>query len=166
MGQWTGTGGTIQNCRNYGNLQTTFAANWVGASGGIVAQLYHANENNEYNIISCENYGSIYKSAGSGGSGANDSAGILGNITTYQVSNVSNANRFTVRILDCMNGPGVSIYSNSMASGIFGFLSCDNAYDNAIINLHQMLKCRLNDAELCEIFIWKQLRWRHFWCTL
>ena len=43
MGQWTGTGGTIQNCRNYGNLQTTFAANWVGASGGIVAQLYHAN---------------------------------------------------------------------------------------------------------------------------
>lgn len=143
MGQWTGTGGTIQNCRNYGNLQTTFAANWVGASGGIVAQLYHANENNEYNIISCENYGSIYKSAGSGGSGANDSAGILGNITTYQVSNVSNANRFTVRILDCMNGPGVSIYSNSMASGIFGFLSCDNANSNSIIKSTPNVKMQI-----------------------
>ena len=143
MGQWTGTGGTIQNCRNYGNLQTTFAAGWVGASGGIVAQLYHANENNEYNIISCENYGSIYKSAGSGGDGANDSAGILGNITTYRVSDVSNANRFTVRILDCMNGPGVSIYSNSMASGIFGFLSCDNADSNPIIQSTSNVKIQI-----------------------
>lgn len=88
-------------------------------------------------------YGSIYKSAGSGGSGANDSAGILGNITTYQVSNVSNANRFTVRILDCMNGPGVSIYSNSMASGIFGFLSCDNANSNSIIKSTPNVKMQI-----------------------
>ena len=71
-------------------FQTTFAANWVGASGSIVARLY-ANENNEYNIISCENYGSIYKSAEFRRKRANDSAEFLGNITTYQVSNVSNA---------------------------------------------------------------------------
>ena len=61
MGQWTGTGGTIQNCRNYGMLQTTYGTDWVGASAGIVAQLYHAYEGNTYNIIGCRNYGSIYK---------------------------------------------------------------------------------------------------------
>ena len=165
MGQWTGTGGTIQNCRNYGNLQTTFAANWVGASGGIVAQLYHANENNEYNIISCENYGSIYKSAGSGGSGANDSAGILGNITTYQVSNVSNANRFTVRILDCMNGPSQHLFK-FLWFAEFSDSFCDNAYDNAIIKSTPNVKMQIERWKLCEIFIWKQLGWRHFWCTL
>lgn len=123
VGQWTGSGGTIQNSRNYGMLQTTFAEGWRGASGGIVAQLYHASDNHEYNIIGCDNYGSIYKRNGSNGNGANDSAGILGNVTTYQGSSSQN---FTIRILDCMNGPGVKIYSNSMASGIFGFMSCDN----------------------------------------
>lgn len=123
VGQWTGNGGTIQNSRNYGMLQTTYVAGWQGASGGIVAQLYHASDNHEYNIIGCDNYGSIYKRNGSDGNGANDSAGILGNVTTYQGSSSQN---FTIRILDCMNGPGVKIYSNSMASGIFGFMSCDN----------------------------------------
>ena len=123
VGQWTGSGGSIRNCRNYGMLQTTYAAGWVGASGGIVAQLYHASDNHEYNIIGCENYGSIYKRNGSDGNGANDSAGILGNVTTFQTST---SQSFTIRILDCMNGPGVKIYSASMASGIFGFMSCDN----------------------------------------
>ena len=42
-----------------------------------------------------------------------------------------------------MNGPGVSIYSNSMASGIFGFLSCDNAYDNAIIKSTPNVKMQI-----------------------
>ena len=42
LGQWTGVGGSILKCRNYGNLQTTYGTGWVGASGGIVAQLYHA----------------------------------------------------------------------------------------------------------------------------
>ena len=130
MGQWTGTGGTIENCRNYGNLQTTHGADWIGASGGIVAQLYHAMENNEYDIISCTNYGNIYTKEGKKWDtmcGANDSAGILGNITTYRVNSVEQGNRFSVQILDCATAPGVEIYSSSMASGIFGFLSCDNA---------------------------------------
>ena len=51
---------TIEKCYNYGNLQTTYQAGWVGAAAGIVAQLYHACENNEYNILSCGNYGNIY----------------------------------------------------------------------------------------------------------
>lgn len=132
MGQWTGTGGTIENCRNYGNMQTTYQAGWIGASGGIVAQLYHANENNEYNIISCGNYGNLYKREGSGGDGANDSAGILGNITNYQSNTPAESQKYTVQILDCVNGPGVEIYSSSMASGIFGFLSSDNANGDII----------------------------------
>lgn len=127
MGQWTGGGGTIENCRNYGDLQTTYQKAWVGASGGIVAQLYHAFEDHEYNIISCENYGNIYRKAGSSQEGANDSAGILGNITNYWAQSAEEAQQYTVRILDCLNAPEVEIYSSSMASGIFGFLSCDNA---------------------------------------
>ncbi len=137
MGQWTGSGGNIENCRNYGNLQTTYGTAWVGASGGIVAQLYHAYEENDYNIIGCENHGSIYTRNGTGygnGEGANDSAGILGNITTFQVSSADNAPQFSVRILDCLNAPGVQIYSSSMASGIFGFMSCDNPSASNISN--------------------------------
>ncbi len=132
LGQWTGSGGTIENCRNYGNLQTTYAEGWVGASGGIVAQLYHAYEDNAYNIISCGNYGNIYKQYGTSGIGANDSAGILGNITNYEASNAANSQSYSVQILDCFNAPGVEIYSNSMASGIFGFLSCDGKAQDPI----------------------------------
>lgn len=132
MGQWTGSGGTIEKCLNYGMLQTTYAQSWVGASDGIVAQLYHAYENQEYNIISCGNYGNIYKQSGPSGNGANDSAGILGNITNYKVRSTAQAQKFTVQILDCFNAPGVKIYSSSMASGIFGFLSCDNADTSAV----------------------------------
>ena len=127
IGQWTGSGGHIENCQNYGNLQTTFKANWVGASGGIVAQLYHAQEDNEYNITGCGNFGNIYGQTGNSAQNcANDSAGILGNVTTYEVNDADKAQRFTIRVLDCVNGPGVKIYSGSMASGIVGFLSADN----------------------------------------
>lgn len=149
MGQWTGTGGTITNCRNYGNMQTTASVDWTGASAGIVAQLYHPYENDTYNIISSSNYGSIYKKKGSSEEGANDSAGILGNITTYRTDNISRGQAFTVQIIDCINGPGVKIYSSSMASGIFGFLSCDNASDNAIQKSTQNVKIRI---ERCRNF--------------
>ena len=126
IGQWTASGGTVMDCRNYGNLQTTYACGWKGASGGIVAQLYHAYEDNEYDIISCGNYGNIYARDGaSTANGANDSAGILGNVTTYSVDDAANAQKYTIRIIDCVNGPGVEIYSASMASGIFGFMSTD-----------------------------------------
>ncbi len=153
LGQWTGNGGTIQDCYNYGNLQTTYGTNWVGASGGIVAQLYHAASNQSFNILSCQNHGSIYRANGTGGSGANDSAGILGNITTYQASD--GGQRFTIHVVDCVNGPKVKIYSASMASGIVGFLSCDgpnkgtisNSTRNVVINLD---RCRNYSAELRE----------------
>lgn len=137
MGQWTGTGGNIEQCRNYGMLQTTYGTDWVGASGGIVAQLYHAYSNQEYNIVGCGNYGSIYTKEGEqygDKCGANDSAGILGNITTYEASSASESQKFTVQILDCVNAPGVKIYSGSMASGILGFLSCDNPSLSNITN--------------------------------
>ena len=60
VGQWTNNGGTIENCYNYGNLQTTLVIGWVGASGGIVAQMYHAASGQDFNIISCQNHGSLY----------------------------------------------------------------------------------------------------------
>lgn len=162
IGQWTASGGTIKDCRNFGSLQTTYQCDWKGASGGIVAQLYHAYEDNEYNIISCENHGNIYMRDGaslSGDShGANDSAGILGNVTTYKVDNAERAQNFTIRILDCVNGPGVKLYSASMGAGIFGYPSCDNASVDAI----QKSTCKVKiDVERCRNFA-NVLRGRSF----
>lgn len=136
IGQWTGTGGNIEKCHNFGNLQTTYAKGWVGASGGIVAQLYHAYENNEYNITGCGNYGNIYGRTGrSIKDCANDSAGILGNVTAYTVDKTASAQKFTINVTDCVNGPGVEVYSESMASGIVGFLSCsENPGNSTILN--------------------------------
>lgn len=129
IGQWTGTGGTIEDSYNYGNLQTTYVEGWVGAAAGIVAQLYHAYEGSEYNIISCKNFGNIYGRSGeSNDYCANDSAGILGNITAYSSEKDTGNQRqnYKIQVLDCVNGPGVKVYSTSMASGIVGFLSSDS----------------------------------------
>lgn len=132
IGQWTGTGGNIEKCYNFGNLQTTYQEGWKGASSGIVAQLYHAYEGNEYNIISCKNYGNIYGQSGRTTAGcANDSAGILGNITAYQASE-EGAQKYSIQVLDCVNEAGVEIYSNSMASGIVGFFSSDSPNNSNI----------------------------------
>ena len=131
VGQWTNNGGTVEDCYNYGNLQTTYAASWVGASGGIVAQLYHAASGQDFNILSCQNHGSIYGRWGNNTSySANDSAGILGNITAYTASSAAMGQQFNINVVDCLNAPGVKIYSGSMASGIVGFFSVDNATSN------------------------------------
>lgn len=130
VGQWTNNGGTIENCYNYGNLQTTYETGWVGASGGIVAQLYHAASGQDFNILSCQNHGSLYGRYGENKSNsANDSAGILGNITAYRADN-GGGQSYTINVVDCVNGPGVKIYSNSMASGIVGFFSTDGIGSN------------------------------------
>lgn len=127
IGQWTNNGGTLERCYNYGNLQTTFQANWVGASGGIVAQLYHAASGQDFNILSCQNHGSLYGRDGrSVADCANDSGGILGNVTAY-AADAGKGQAFTINVVDCVNGPGVEIYSGSMASGIVGFFSADGA---------------------------------------
>lgn len=133
IGQWTNNGGTLEHCYNYGNLQTTFTASWVGASGGIVAQLYHAASGQDFNILSCQNHGSLYGRDGrSVADCANDSGGILGNVTAY-AADAGKGQAFTINVVDCVNGPGVEIYSASMASGIVGFFSTDgvaNITDN------------------------------------
>ena len=127
IGQWTNNGGTLERCYNYGNLQTTFTASWVGASGGIVAQLYHAASGQDFNILSCQNHGSLYGRDGrSVDNCANDSGGILGNVTAY-AADAGKGQAFTINVVDCVNGPGVEIYSASMASGIVGFFSADGA---------------------------------------
>ena len=127
IGQWTNNGGTLERCYNYGNLQTTFKANWVGASGGIVAQLYHAASGQDFNILSCQNHGSLYGRNGrSVADCANDSGGILGNVTAY-AADAGKGQAFTINVVDCVNGSGVEIYSGSMASGIVGFFSADGA---------------------------------------
>ena len=152
VGQWTNNGGTVEDCYNYGNLQTTYETGWVGASGGIVAQLYHAASGQDFNIISCQNHGSIYGRWGtSTNQSANDSAGILGNITAYRAEQ-GYGQKFNINVVDCVNGPGVKIYSASMASGIVGFFSTDgvagnnraeqdigNATENIVLNID---RCR------------------------
>lgn len=137
VGQWTNNGGTIENCYNYGNLQTTYETGWFGASGGIVAQLYHAASGQDFNIISCQNHGSVFGRDGANyyhwengkrvKDCANDSAGILGNVTVYTTYDINAAQKFTINVSDCVNAPGVKIYSSSMASGIVGYFSTDTA---------------------------------------
>lgn len=137
VGQWTNNGGTIENCYNYGNLQTTYETGWVGASGDIVAQLYHAASGQDFNIISCQNHGSVFGRDGASyyhwensrkvKDCANDSAGILGNVTVYTTYDINAAQKFTINVSDCVNAPGVKIYSSSMASGIVGYFSTDTA---------------------------------------
>lgn len=137
VGQWTNNGGTIENCYNYGNLQTTLVIGWVGASGGIVAQMYHAASGQDFNIISCQNHGSVFGRDGASyyhwensrkvKDCANDSAGILGNVTVYTTYDINAAQKFTINVSDCVNAPGVKIYSSSMASGIVGYFSTDTA---------------------------------------
>lgn len=139
IGQWTNNGGTIERCYNYGNLQTTFKANWVGASGGIVAQLYHASSGQDFNILSCQNHGSLYGRNGrSVNDCANDSGGILGNVTAY-AADAGKGQAFTINVADCVNGPGVEIYSGSMASGIVGFFSADGVANITVNRQAQQL---------------------------
>ncbi len=128
IGQWTGNGGTIEACENHGLLQTTYQTGRHGAAAGIVAQLYHAASGQRFNIVSCKNFGSIYGRNGpSGDSCANDSAGILGNVTAYEVTGSGQGQSYEINVVDCVNGPGVEIYSGSMASGIVGTFSSDMA---------------------------------------
>ena len=134
IGQWTNNGGTVEGCYNYGNLQTTVAFGWYGASGGIVAQLYHATSDQAFNIVSSQNHGNLYGRDGNSygywigenfyGTCANDSGGILGNITAYQAEK-GQGQHYTINVVDCVNGPGVEIYSASMSSGIVCFFSAD-----------------------------------------
>lgn len=139
IGQWTNNGGTLERCYNYGNLQTTFKANWVGASGGIVAQLYHASSGQDFNILSCQNHGSLYGRNGrSVADCANDSGGILGNVTAY-AADAGKGQVFTINVADCVNGPGVEIYSGSMASGIVGFFSADGVANITVNSRAQQL---------------------------
>lgn len=139
IGQWTNNGGTLERCYNYGNLQTTFKANWVGASGGIVAQLYHASSGQDFNILSCQNHGSLYGRNGrSVADCANDSGGILGNVTAY-AADAGKGQAFTINVADCVNGPGVEIYSGSMASGIVGFFSADGVANITVNRQAQQL---------------------------
>lgn len=139
IGQWTNNGGTLERCYNYGNLQTTFQASWVGASGGIVAQLYHAASGQDFNILSCQNHGSLYGRNGrSVADCANDSGGILGNVTAY-AADAGKGQAFTINVADCVNGPGVEIYSGSMASGIVGFFSADGVANITVNSQAQQL---------------------------
>ena len=74
----------------------------------------------------------VYMAAGRNNTSysANDSAGILGNITAYTASSAAMGQQFNINVVDCLNAPGVKIYSGSMASGIVGFFSVDNATSN------------------------------------
>ena len=154
IGQWTGNGGSVESCRNYGLLQTTTKSGWVGAAGGIVAQLYHVSSEQDFNILSCENHGSIYLLDGTSGNGANDSAGILGNVTAYNSASVQQGQKFTVNIEDCVNGAGVKIYSSSMASGMVGFFSTDNADATAIRNATSNIILNINRCRNYASTLW------------
>lgn len=130
IGRWSDQGGSIEYCRNYGVMQTSYQAEYKGAAGGIVAQLYHPLDDQSYTVLSCRNDGSILgvgNDCRNAAQSANDSGGIMGNIVTYEANDVSAAQAIQVNLIDCVNGPDVTIVSKSMCSGILTFLTSDRA---------------------------------------
>ncbi len=131
IGRWSDQGGSIEYCRNYGVMQTSYRNDSSkGAAGGIVAQMYHPLDNQSYTILSCRNDGSIL------GTGAdcltkdwcaNDSGGIMGNIVIYEASNANTAQTVQVNLIDCVNGPDVTIVTYSIAAGMVTYLTSDKA---------------------------------------
>ena len=104
-----------------------------------MAQLYHASSGQDFNILSCQNHGSLYGRNGrSVADCANDSGGILGNVTAY-AADAGKGQAFTINVADCVNGPGVEIYSGSMASGIVGFFSADGVANITVNSRAQQL---------------------------
>lgn len=124
-GRWSYNGGTFEQCYNYGTMETTYQQAWKGAGAGIVACLHRPTSDQVFNIISSQNHASVLRSRHGNNDlayGANDSAGILGNVTPYlQRQNL------TINIIDCVNGAKGEIYSTSMAAGILCFLSADGS---------------------------------------
>ncbi len=148
IGRWSDQGGSIEYCRNYGVMQTSYQAEYKGAAGGIVAQLYHPLDDQSYTVLSCRNDGSIL---GVGlrcrhaKQSANDSGGIMGNIVTYEAKDAGAAQAIQVNLIDCVNGPDVTIVSKSMCSGILTFLTSDKAdsSDTALSQLELNIdRCR------------------------
>ena len=133
IGRWSDQGGSIEYCRNYGVMQTSYQAEYKGAAGGIVAQLYHPLDDQSYTVLSCRNDGSILgvgDKCRHAAQSANDSGGIIGNIVTYEANDASAAQAIQVNLIDCVNGPDVTIVSKSMCSGILTFLTSDKANSN------------------------------------
>lgn len=148
IGRWSDCGGTVEYCRNYGVMQTSYQRGWKGASGGIAAQLYHPLDNQSYTILSCRNDGSIF---GVGADGrnysktANESGGIMGNIVIYEATSEATAQNVEVNFIDCVNGPDVTIICNSMGGGILGYTTSDKADKDANSVSHLQLnfdRCR------------------------
>lgn len=148
IGRWSDQGGSIEYCRNYGVMQTSYQAEYKGAAGGIVAQLYHPLDDQSYTVLSCRNDGSILgvgDKCRHAAQSANDSGGIMGNIVTYEAKDASAAQAIQVNLIDCVNGPDVTIVSKSMCSGILTFLTSDkaNSSDTALSQLELNIdRCR------------------------
>lgn len=135
IGRWSDQGGSIEHCRNYGMIQTSFQLGWRGATGGIVAQLYHPMDHQSYTILSCRNDGKIW---GTGTDGrdykncANESGGIMGNVITYHAGTKADAQPIQLNIIDCVNGPDATIICFSMGGGMLGYMTSDGAASDTI----------------------------------
>lgn len=131
IGRWSDQGGSIEYCRNYGVMQTSYRYDaGKGAAGGIVAQLYHPVDGQSYTILSSRNDGSILgigDDCMNGNWCANDSGGIMGNIVTYEANGGAKANpqALQVNLIDCVNGPDVTIISYSIEAGVLAYLTSD-----------------------------------------
>lgn len=136
IGRWSDCGGTVEYCRNYGVMQTSYNLGYKGAVGGIVAQLYHPLDNQSYTILSSRNDGNILgvgekcdqytikNKLGNNVAIANESGGIMGNIVTYYASNDNYAQNLQVNFIDCVNG-AVIFRCDSMGGGILGYVTGD-----------------------------------------
>lgn len=135
VGRVCGTGGNVEYCYNYGMLMTGFTTEYKngysGTAGGIVSHYTDLKAGNTNNIMHCINYGTVgfpaqgldyqtnIRKSKRGGAMANDTGGIVGEISAPQSKYL-----YTVNIVDCVNAKEARVYAYSTDSGIVGKVGC------------------------------------------
>lgn len=119
--------GKVENCTYSGAITEgkSAAANCYGGIAGVNGGLLSGNTVSALTLTADGVYTATATSSASDKERLSTHiGGILGNVTAY-AADAGKGQAFTINVADCVNGPGVEIYSGSMASGIVGFFSAD-----------------------------------------
>lgn len=133
--------GKVENCTYSGAITEgkSAAANCYGGIAGVNGGLLSGNTVSALTLTADGVYTATATSSASDKEHLSTHiGGILGNVTAY-AADAGKGQAFTINVADCVNGPGVEIYSGSMASGIVGFFSADGVANITVNSRAQQL---------------------------
>lgn len=133
--------GKVENCTYSGVITEgkSAAANCYGGIAGVNGGLLSGNTVSALTLTADGVYTATATSSASDKERLSTHiGGILGNVTAY-AADAGKGQAFTINVADCVNGPGVEIYSGSMASGIVGFFSADGVANITVNSRAQQL---------------------------